>query len=321
MTTNTECIVIGDLNVDLIFKKISGFPSLGKEIISGDYDMVIGGSGGNFAAILSKLGIKTAIISKIGYDDFGRFLLDEMKKYGADTQRLIIDKNRKTGITVSLSYERDKSQISSVETLKNLKAGEIRLEKFEKIRHIHFSSYYMMDGLKAGYEDLITEIKSEYRGITFSLDTNDDPQNRWESSIYKIIKSVDILFLNKREATKISGQSSAAKALDKLSDYVKKIVVKLGREGHLASIDGRIYRGYCKNKGNENFVDGTGSGDNFDAGFIYGFLNSFEAEKALEFANLVAEKSIEFPGGVGSEEKFRQIRELFISGTEQDRRI
>ena len=164
MAANTECIVIGDLNIDLIFKSISGFPAFGKEIHSGDYDMVIGGSGGNFAAILSKLGIRTAIISKIGRDNFGSFLLDEMREFGADVSRLIIDDDKKTGITVSLSYEKDKSQVSSVGTLKSLKAGEVSLEKFEKVRHVHFSSYFMMDGLKTGYADIVKRLKSKYHG-------------------------------------------------------------------------------------------------------------------------------------------------------------
>jgi sugar/nucleoside kinase (ribokinase family) len=278
--------------------------------------MVIGGSGGNFAAILSKLGIRTAIISKIGRDNFGSFLLDEMREFGADVSRLIIDDDKKTGITVSLSYEKDKSQVSSVGTLKSLKAGEVSLEKFEKVRHVHFSSYFMMDGLKTGYADIVKRLKSKYHGpgyqdITFSLDTNDDPENKWDTSIYELFKYVDIVFLNRKESIKISGQSSAEKAVDKLSDLAKKIIVKLGRDGYLAKIDGSIYRGYCRNPDNKNFVDGTGSGDNFDAGFIYGFLKGFDIRRSLEFANIVAEKSIEFSGGTGTDEKYARIWQLF----------
>jgi len=304
---NPECLVIGDLNIDLIFNNLTGFPELGKEILSRDYNMVIGGSGGVFAAVLSKLGTRTAIISKIGKDNYGRFLLDEMQKNGVDTSRMIISESMKTGITVSLSYEKDKSQISSVNLIKSLKAGEIHLKNLDGIRHVHFSSYYMMDSLKSSYIKIIGNIKSRYKEITFSLDTNDDPDNEWGPSIYEIFKNIDILFLNKKEAIKISGEPTVQKAVDKLANYIKKVVIKLGKEGYIAKINGKYYRGHCNNTSNNNFLDGTGSGDNFDAGFVFGFLKEFDIEKTLDFANCCAEKSIEYPGGVGCDDKFVQI--------------
>jgi len=308
---NTECLVIGDLNIDLIFNDLSGFPELGKEILSRNYDMVIGGSGGVFAAVLSKLGISTAIISKIGHDNYGRFLLDEMKKYGADTSRMVISEDMNTGVTVSLSYEKDKSQISSVNLIKSFKAQEINLERLNQVRHVHFPAYYMMDGLKNSYIKIIESIRSRYKEITFSLDTNDDPDNEWGSSIYEIFKNIDILFLNQKEAMKISGEPSVQGALDKLANYTKKVVIKLGKEGYIAKINGKHYRGHCRNTRNKDFLDGTGSGDNFDAGFVFGHLKEFDIEKTLDFANYCAEKSIEYSGGVGSDDKFAQIRSIF----------
>ena len=308
---NPECLVIGDLNCDLIFNGLAGFPELGKEILSRDYDIVIGGSGGIFTAVLSRLGIKTSIISKVGNDNYSKFILDELQKSGADISRIIINENTKTGITVSLSYERNKSQISSLNLVKSLKADEICLKNLESIRHIHFSSYYMMDGLKPNYLNIIEKIKSAYKEITFSIDTNDDPSDKWESSIYEIFKNVDILFLNKKEAIKISQETSVEEAINKLANYVKKVVIKLGREGYLAKINGKLYRGFCRNIDNKNFLDGTGSGDNFDAGFVFGFLKGFGIEKTLEFATYCAEKSIEYCGGFGSDEKFDEIRKVY----------
>jgi sugar/nucleoside kinase (ribokinase family) len=231
-----------------------------------------------------------------------------MQKNGVDVSRMIIGESMKTGITVSLSYEKDKSQISSVNLIKSLKAEEIHLKNLDGIRHVHFPSYYMMDNLKSSYIKIIRNIKSRYKEITFSLDTNDDPNNEWEPSIYEIFKNIDILFLNKKEAVKISGEPTVQKAVDKLANYIKKVVIKLGKEGYIAKINGKYYRGRCNNTSNKNFLDGTGSGDNFDAGFVFGFLKGFDIEKTLDFANCCAEKSIEYPGGVGSDDKFVQIR-------------
>ncbi|MCL4377271.1 MAG: carbohydrate kinase family protein [Actinobacteria bacterium] len=307
---NSKCLVIGDLNTDLIISDLNGYPELGKEILAKNYFFTIGGSGGIFTAVLSNLGIQTSIISKIGNDYFGNFLFTEIKRYGVDTDSIIIQDGEETGLTVSLSYEKGKSQISKLDLIKSMKLDEITIDNFENLRHVHFSSYYMMDSLKKSYVELIKKIKKKFYNITFSLDTNDDPEDKWGEEIYDTIKNIDILFLNKKEVLKISNENKVQGAIEKLSKFVDKVVVKMGKEGYLAKINKKYFKGECINKLNKNFKDGTGAGDNFNAGFIYGFLNNFKPNKTLEFANFCGEKSIEFFGGLGPVERFRQLKEL-----------
>ncbi|MBA7609712.1 hypothetical protein ES703_16903 [subsurface metagenome] len=58
------------------------------------------------------------------------------------------------------------------------------------------------------------------------------------------------------------------------------------------------------------FKDSTGAGDNFDAGFIYGFMNNLDIRESLRIANICGAKSVEYVGGVGNIKKFREIKEL-----------
>lgn len=306
----SKCLVIGDLNTDIIISDLNGYPELGKEILAKNYFVTIGGSGGIFAVVLSNLGIQTSIISKIGNDFFGNFLLTEMKRYESDTDSIMIQDGEETGLTVSLSYEKDKSQISKLDLIKSIKLDEISIDNFENLRHVHLSSYYMMDNLKRSYVELIKKIKKKFYNITFSLDTNDDPADNWGEEIYDIIKNVDILFLNKKEVLKISNKNEVQKAIEKLSKFVDKVVVKMGKEGYLAKINKKYYKDECINKLNKNFKDGTGAGDNFNAGFIYGHINSLGIEKSLKVANIAAAKSVEYSGGVGNKEKFFELKEL-----------
>lgn len=81
-----SCLVIGDLNVDLVLNELKGFPELGKEIIARNHFIDIGGSGGIFSAVLSELGINTYIISKISNDFLGQFLISKLKDYGVNTE-------------------------------------------------------------------------------------------------------------------------------------------------------------------------------------------------------------------------------------------
>ena len=312
ITTNAECLVIGDLNLDLVLSKLDRFPEIGSEVISRDYEMVIGGSGGIFTAVLSMLGVRTAVLSKIGIDINGKFLLEEMKKYNTETETVILSENEKTGITISISFSIGKSQISSIEIIKNFTIEDFQLQVQDPLKHVHFPAFYMMEGLKPKYIELIELLKSKSEKITFSMDTNDDPSDKWGEEIYDIFKHIDILFLNKKEALKISRGKNEEKALEILENFVEKIIIKKGVEGYHARIDGIDYRGYCRNTTNQNFMDSTGAGDNFDAAFIFGFLKNLDTKKTLDFANLCAEKSIEYIGGVGTAKKYDDIKANLI---------
>ena len=84
----------------------------------------------------------------------------------------------------------------------------------------------------------------------------------------------------------------------------------MGKEGYLAKINKKYYKGDCINKLKKNFKDSTGAGDNFDAGFIYGYIDNLNIEKSLKIANICGAKSVEYLGGVGDKEKFFELEEL-----------
>ncbi len=302
-----SCLVIGDLNVDLVLNELKEFPELGKEIVAQDYFMDIGGSGGIFSAVLSELGISTYIISKIGDDFSGRFLISKLKDYEVITDKLVIEKSGKTGITVNLSYKKDKYQISSLNLVNSLNADEVMFGSIDEIGHVHFTSYYVMNNLKSDYVKLIGDIKSNYKNITFSLDTNDDPEDKWGDEIYRILSNIDIFFANRKEALQITKESDIEDALDKLSKEVKTVVIKLGSQGYIAKHRDDYYKG---DPLSVDFKDSTGAGDNFNAGFIYGLMNNLDIKKSLKIANICGAKSVEYLGGVGNKEKFLEIKEL-----------
>lgn len=301
-----NCLVIGDLNIDLIFSSLERKPVFGSEILSKEWFLDIGGSGGIFSAVLSKLGINTCIVSKIGSDYLGDFLVKKLKVLKVNTDFVIIDEKRNTGITVNLSYPKDKYQISSLDILISLREGEINIRGIDNLDHVHFSSYFMMSGLHNKYLEVISNIRSQFKSVTFSLDTNDDPNNIWDGGLIDVINSMDILFLNENEALNITGMSNTKNALEKLAGYLEVVIIKLGKKGYMA----KIPEGYYTEKSLDvNFRDSTGAGDNFDAGFIYGFLSGLSDEISLKIANLCGAKSVEYLGGVGNEKKFIELKE------------
>lgn len=302
-----NCLVIGDLNVDIIVAGINRPMEKGSEVIAKNHLLDIGGSGGIFSAVLSELGIKTYIISKISNDTFGDYLIQRLKSHGVGVEKILIEKSKSTGITISLAYTEDKMQVSSVEMVKKFNIRDIVFEELGNIDHVHFSSYYMMDGLQNDYIKIISNIKKKYGNITFSMDTNDDPSGKWNNKIYETLPHIDILLINKKEALMIAKIDNIDDALEKLGKIVKTVVIKLGVEGYIAKYKGNLYSGDSLKA---DFKDSTGAGDNFDAGFIYGFLNNMGPEKSLNVGNICGAKSVEYLGGSGTKEKFDKIHKL-----------
>ena len=304
---NGNCLVIGDLNVDIIVADINRPLGKGSEVIAKNHLLDIGGSGGIFSTVLSELGIKTYIISKIGNDTFGNYLVGRLEGHGVGVDKIIIEKGKNTGVTINLTYAEDKMQVSSVNMIKKFNISDIVFEGLENIAHVHFSSYYMMDGLQNDYVRIISNIKNKYGDITFSMDTNDDPSGEWNDKIYETLPHIDVFMINKKEALMITKKNNINDALEKLSKIVKTIVIKLGIDGYTAKHNGNLYSGDSLNA---DFKDSTGAGDNFDAGFLYGFLKNMEPGKSLRIGNICGAKSVEYLGGPGTKEKFDKIHKL-----------
>ena len=72
------------------------------------------------------------------------------------------------------------------------------------------------------------------KGLTISLDTNDDPDDRWEGGLQEVLRHVDVFLPNEREACKAAGTEDLEAAIRKLSELVPLVVVKLGPKGALA---------------------------------------------------------------------------------------
>jgi sugar/nucleoside kinase (ribokinase family) len=153
---------------------------------------------------------------------------------------------------------------------------------------------------------LFRELKA--RGLTTSLDTNDDPEDRWEG-LAEIFPYLDIFLPNDREACRIAKTDHFGTAIEWLASRVPTLVVKLGLQGALL----RQGQHELRVPGEKaNCVDTVGAGDSFDAGFLHNFLRGAPLEDCLRFANKVAAHSVTAAGGVEAFRNTAKIEGLFV---------
>jgi ribokinase len=98
MTTHTPRIcVVGSSNIDLI-SKVPRLPMLGETLIGHSFHIGYGGKGANQAVMAAKLGAQVTMVTKLGRDVFGEGTLKNYREQGIDTQHVLFDESRFSGV-------------------------------------------------------------------------------------------------------------------------------------------------------------------------------------------------------------------------------
>jgi sugar/nucleoside kinase (ribokinase family) len=292
--------VVGELNLDLIFYGLPQELELEREHLAKDLSITLGSSSAIFAHNLALLGNKVGFSSSIGSDPLGEICLQRLGESGVDLTRVRRFSGKTTGLTVILPQRKDRYILTYPGTMYDMSVKDLDLSYVFGAKHLHLSSYFLQKAMRPGLVELFRKAKEA--GLTTSLDTNDDPENRWSDDIQLVLKYVDILLPNEHEACKLAKVDDPARAAEILSQKVSLVVIKRGPQGAMA-------RG-----GNEKFtgfppvidtVDPVGAGDSFDAGFIHQFIRGAKTEDCLKFANITGALSTTRAGGT---EAFRDAR-------------
>lgn len=290
-----DLIVVGELNVDLILSDMPSHPQMGKEILAGKMALVLGSSSAILASNISTLGTRTGFVGKIGDDQFGQFILSCLRSKKIDTEHITCSRESKTGATVILSYREDRAMTTYKGAMDQLTLDDVDLNYLRSAQHLHLSSFYLQTGIRKNCAELFKIAKKE--GLTTSLDTNWDPEEKWGTDILDVLPFVDVFLPNQYEAMNISCSDTIESALEKLSQYSRTVVIKLGYEGAVAQRDGKVVKSKAfKVKP----VDAVGAGDSFNAGFLFKFLQKADLNRCLEFGNVCGALSVSKAGGTGA---------------------
>lgn len=300
-----DILVVGDLNVDLILNKINKMPQLGEEQRADEMDLTMGGSTAIFACNIAKLGSRVEFLSKIGEDSFGRFLLKEMKSYNVGVDSIITDSAYRTGATIILNIQGDRLMVTYPGAMEYLSVDEITDEILKSARHIHTSAIFFQPRLKRGLADLFKRAKS--LGLTTSMDTQWDPEEKWDLDLDKILPNLDFFLPNEEEFIRLTGQPDLENALQSLAHHNTCFVIKRGKKGALMLYNSE--RVSISSLQVSSIVDTIGAGDNFNAGFIHAYLNGKELKTCLTEGNRTAAVSTTAAGGVDAIINYQQVLE------------
>lgn len=275
---SVDVVGLGACNVDFIMK-VPRFVCSDDEVNVEKLFLSLGGSASNFVVGVSRLNIKSGIIARVGNDYFGRWSLQQFKKEGVDTQRLLMI-NGSTGmvfIPVDPHGERSMYTFMGANEKLQLEKEDVEYIKSAKILHV--------TGM---YKEVVEEASKHAHML--SLDPGTILSSFGIDNLRKIIKKTHIIFLNKKEVSLLTKENVDEGAQILLDLGVSMVIVTLGKDGtNLYTDEGMIH----SNVRQVNALDATGAGDAFAAGFIGSFVKGQKLEDCLSFANLVASYCVE----------------------------
>jgi fructokinase len=241
------------------------------------FEKMPGGAPANVAAAISKYGQQSSMITKLGEDAFGDFLVEQLELAGVHTDKVLRTKQANTGlafVSLKANGERDFSFYRKPSADLLLEEKEIDPSWFATGDILHFCSVDLADSpMKAAHRKAIRAVK-DHNGIV-SFDPNVrlplwNSEEECRTAILEFLPYAHIVKISDEELEFITGINEVEKAIQSLFiGDVKAVVYTKGAEG----ADLYLHNEKYESKGNNvNAQDTTGAGDAFIGGLLFKLL-------------------------------------------------
>lgn len=303
-----DVTAIGELLIDFAAKSTDedGYPTMAAHP---------GGAPGNFLAALSAYGFKTAFLGKVGDDDFGKRLIDTLKKHGIETKGIVTDPNVFTTLAfveIDETGNRSFSFARKPGADTQLRFEELDISLIEQAKDFHFGTLSLTaEPSKTATEKAVKFAKEKGKWVSFDPNLRVPLWNDLEEAKARIMWGLgmaDIVKISDEETTFLWGEITPEKAAEKLHEMgVSVVFVTLGPKGAYYSC--KNGSGYAQSPKNIHPVDTTGAGDIFGGSALsrllsankpLGELTADDLKKSAEFACAAASLSTEAFGGISS---------------------
>ncbi|MBP3950436.1 aminoimidazole riboside kinase [Bacillus suaedae] len=285
----------------------NGIISLGEALIdfipmdetNQTYQKSPGGAPANVAVGVSRLGVNSSFIGKVGDDLLGKFLKETLNQYQVKTKQMSFSKDIRTGVVFVTNGEEGERSFDfyiNPSADRFFEANEIDVDHLTGHKILHFGSISLISSPTKEATQFAVKLAKE-NGMLISYDPN-LRLSLWESeeharqTIKSMLSEADILKISEEELEFITGEKDIQKGMDQLADYqISLVLVTLGADGsYVVTDNGHHHVSAMK----VNAVDTTGAGDAFVSGILYsvhqyeGDIKTLPLEKAVEMAQFAS---------------------------------
>ena len=330
--TSLDLITIGRSSVDLYGAQIGG-----RLEDMGSFDKYIGGSPTNIACGTSRLGLRSAVITGVGDEHMGRFIIEQLQREGVETSGVKIDPDRLTALV--LLGIRDEEQFPLIFYRENcadmgLCEDDIDPDFIHSARAVvatgtHLSNSHVeaatLKALNIARDaGMQTALDIDYRPNLWGVAGHGDGESRFVESAAvtkKLLSTLHLfdLIVGTEEEFHIAGGSTntieALRAVRAVS--AATLVCKRGAAGAVA-FTGDIPNSLDEGEAGPGFpievFNVLGAGDGFMSGLLKGWLDGEAWPVALKYANACGAFAVSRHGCTPAYPSWEELQFFFKRG-------
>ncbi len=268
-----------------------------------DGSRVLGGAPFNVAWNLKALGAHPLMISRVGNDELGKQVLDEMSHWGLSTDGMQIDEQHATG-TVQVHIKDNEPDFEIVNSVAYDYIDEKCLPYLPLTGIIYHGSLALRnDKSRMALSNLLMQMDAN-----IFIDVNlREPW--WDKSLIQTIcRSASWLKLNHHELEILTEGETTQQRITQfftLADNIKELILTQGEEGAMAiTPEGELSQ--VKPQIQQNFVDAVGAGDAFSSVILLGKHLSWPTELTMQRAQAFASAVVGLRGATTTDKQFYQ---------------
>lgn len=244
-----------------------------------------GGPAATAMVTVRRLGARASYMGKVGDDDFGRRMMEELEREGVDISGVVVEKSATSQFAFIMvnPCNATRTILWTRGSVSPLEPEEINLDLVASAEGLFIDDLEPKAALHAARF-------ARARGIKVLIDAGS-----LRPGVRELLPYCDYIIASERFAKDISQSDEPIEALKSMSEFGPVASgVTLGERGCIFLADGRIVEspGFSVEA-----LDTTGAGDVFHAAFLFAALQGWDVERCCVFSNAVAALKCRSLGG------------------------
>lgn len=304
-----DVICVGLIVADHVCAPIRKFPAPGGLITTPRLDLSIGGCAANVGTDLAKLSLDVSLVGCIGDDPFGRFVRQQLESNNVCCQHVLVSVAAQTSATMVVNVQgEDRRFIHAVGANTELTGNEISDELLENAKLVYVGGFGLNPELSGENVRQMFE-RAHRHNVTTLLDVVLDDVSACKEMLKTALPETDIFLPNDDESKLLTGESDPIQQAKKfLSQGAKTVVITSGSEGSL--LMSQNSKAVQLPSYDVEQVDGTGGGDAFVSGFVYGLLKGATPLECLTYGSAMGASCVQHSGATTGVFNAEQLEEF-----------